>query len=270
MGRNGSTMGVFLKFWRHRALLRAFIGREIRSRYIGSGAGIFWALIHPLLLLGLYALIFSTIFKVALPELGERRFIEFVAVALWPWLAFQESVQRGLQAVVANSALVKKVAFPPELLVYGAVMGTFIVHLIGYIVVLALLAILGHGLHASGIFGALALLGLLLILSLSIALPLAAMQTLARDTDQFMAPVFIVLFYATQILYPLTAVPEWLRNGMAWNPLLYFVQPIRDLLLTGHYSLDWQTLMAWALVPVLFVAGYQFFRRLAPHFEDFL
>lgn len=265
-----STMVFLVRTWRHRALLQAFIGREIRSRYIGSIAGIFWALIHPLLLLGLYALIFSTIFKVALPELGERRFVEFVAVALWPWLAFQESVQRGLQAVVANAALVKKVAFPPELLVYGAVMGTFIVHMIGYLIVLALLAILGHGLHAIGIVGALVLLVLLLVLSLSIALPLAAMQTLARDTDQFMAPVFIVLFYTTPILYPLASVPEWLGRGMAWNPLLYFVQPIRDLLLTGHYALDWQTLVAWALVPVLFVIGYQFFLRLAPHFEDFL
>lgn len=263
-------MGCLDKVWRHRALLQAFIGREIRSRYIGSSAGLFWALIHPLLLLGLYALIFSTIFKVALPELGERRFIEFVAVALWPWLAFQESVQRGLQAVVTNAALVKKVAFPPELLVYGAVIGTFVVHLTGYLLILILLATLGHGLHAEGIVGGLALLGLLLVFSLAIALPLAAMQTLTRDTDQFMAPVFIVLFYATPILYPLASVPEWLRNGMAWNPLLYFVQPIRDLLLTGHYPLDWKTLVAWALVPVLFVAGYQFFRRLAPHFEDFL
>lgn len=262
---------VFLvRTWRHRALLQAFIGREIRSRYIGSSAGIFWALIHPLLLLGLYALVFSTIFKVALPELGERRFVEFVAVALWPWLAFQESVQRGLQAVVANAALVKKVAFPPELLVFGVVTGTFIVHVIGYALVLLLLAILGHGLHIAGIVGAFVLLALLLVFSLSIAMPLAAMQTVARDTDQFMAPIFTVLFYATPILYPLTLVPDWLRQGMQLNPLLYFVQPIRDLLLTGRYALDWQTLLVWMLVPVLFIVGYQFFLRLAPHFEDFL
>jgi ABC-type polysaccharide/polyol phosphate export permease len=222
------------------------------------------------LLLGVYALVFRSIFKVAIPELGDRSFVEFVAVALWPWLAFQEGVQRGLHAILANSALVKKVAFPHELLVYGAVGATFMVHLVGYALVLTILALFGAGLHLAGILLTPLLLLLLLLLTIAVALPLAALQAIVRDTDQFMAPAFMILFYATPILYSFESVPAWLRHGMTLNPLLYFVEPIRELLLTGQYSPNWQCLTAWASVPFLFVAGLAFFRRLSPHFEDFL
>jgi ABC-type polysaccharide/polyol phosphate export permease len=57
---------------------------------------------------------------------------------------------------------------------------------------------------------------------------------------------------------------------MAINPLLYFIQPIRELLLDGQYSPNWPCLAAWVAVPLLFLAGLTFFRRLSPHFEDFL
>lgn len=259
-----------MNVWRHRALLYSFISREVRARYLGSRVGVFWALIHPLLLLGMYALVFRSIFKVSIPELGERSFVEFVAVALWPWLAFQEGVQRGLHAIAANAPLVKKVAFPHELLVYGAVCGTYLVHLAGYAVVLSILALFGTGLSFVGILLVLPLLLLLMLLSIGLALPLAALQTLARDTDQFMGPIFTLLFYGTPILYSLSSIPDWLRGAMAFNPLLYFVQPIRDLLFTGHHAVNGMTLLVWFTVPLLFVGGLAFFRRLSPHFEDFL
>jgi ABC-type polysaccharide/polyol phosphate export permease len=114
------------------------------------------------------------------------------------------------------------------------------------------------------------LLFLLLLFAIAIALPLAALQAIVRDTDQFMGPAFMVLFYATPILYSLESVPEWLRLTMAFNPLLYFVEPIRQLLLTGQYSPTWQCLVAWISVPLLFTCGLLFFRRLSPSFEDFL
>lgn len=256
--------------WRHRWLLLAFIGREIKNRYVGSSGGLFWAVIHPVILLAIYALVFRSVFRVTFPELGEHSFAEFVAVALWPWLAFQEGLQRGLQAVQANASLVKKVAFPHELLVYGAVAATFLVHSVGYVVVLLILAIFGNGIHAAGLPVAAGLMVLLFLLSTALALVLAAAQVFLRDVDQFMGPVLMVLFYATPLLYPFTMVPEWLRTLMSFNPLLYFVQPLREALLEGRLAIGWPELLTWALVPVAAVLALRFFRKLSPHFEDLL
>ncbi len=81
---------------RHRWLLQNLITREIRARYLGSVTGLFWALIQPLALLGIYAFVFSTIFQVRFPELGDHRFVSYVAVVLWPWQMFSDGMQRGI------------------------------------------------------------------------------------------------------------------------------------------------------------------------------
>ena len=254
--------------WRHRWLFLALIEREIRNRYVGSLAGLFWALVHPLVLLGVYAAVFATIFRVQLP--GNQLFVTFVALALWPWLAFQESVQRGAQAVRAHGSLVRKVAFPHELLVLSAVAATFAVHLFGYALVLLVLGLSGIGLAWGGIPQAAAALAALFVLALAGGLALGALQVFVPDTEQFLAPAFMVLFYATPVLYPLSIAPDWLQAILAWNPLRYLIEPIRDGLASGGAWPAWPVWALWLAALPLLGGALALFRRLSPHFEDFL
>lgn len=257
-------------WWRQRWLLAAFVGREIRSRYVGSLGGVLWVLVHPLILLGIYALLFRSIFRVSFPEIEQHPFVAFVAVGLWPWLAFQEGVQRGSQAIRANAALVRKVAFPHELLVVAAVAATFAVHLLGFMLALAALAAFGVQVAASGLPLLAGVLALMFCLAVASALLLAALQAFIPDVEQFLGPAFAVLFYATPILYPSSAVPEWLRQVMVFNPLLHFVEPARQALLFEVVAPAWPTLLLWVAAPLLLFPALWFFRRLSPYFEDFL
>lgn len=253
---------------RHFSLFITLIEREIRARYIGSLGGISWALVHPLVLLGLYTLLFRTIFQVRLP--GNISFVEFVAVALWPWMAFQEGVQRGAQAVRAHASLVRKVAFPHELLVIAAVVATFVVHMLGFLFVLALLHLFGSGVEATGLPLALVGVAALLVLAIAAGLLLSAVEVFAPDVEQFLPLVFMALFYSTPILYPISIIPEWLRAILVWNPMYYLVGPIRTGILEGMILPNLATWTAWAVIPMLLVVCLNIFRRLSPHFEDFL
>lgn len=254
--------------WRHRWLFLALIDREIRNRYVGSLAGLFWALLHPLVLLCVYAAVFATIFRVQLP--GDQLFITFVALALWPWLAFQESVQRGAQAVRAHGSLVRKVAFPHEILVFSAVAATFAIHLVGYALVLLVLGLAGISLAWSGAPQAAVALVALFVAALCGGLLLGALQVFLPDIEQFLGPAFMVLFYATPVLYPLSIAPEWMQSILAWNPMRYLIEPIRDGLTGGG---AWPALPLWGMglaSLALFAGSLALFRRLSPHFEDFL
>src|SRR5258707_14943369 len=93
---------------RQRALFANFLRREIRSRYLGSYSGLAWALLHPLALLAVYGFVFTTVFRTG--AMDGRAFLHFVAVALWPWLAAQEALQRGTRAIGAHAGLIRKVA----------------------------------------------------------------------------------------------------------------------------------------------------------------
>jgi len=78
---------------RDRALFANFFKRELTTRYLGSTTGIAWALLHPLALLAVYHFVFTTVFRAG--NFGGKSFLLFVAVALWPWLAAQEAMQRA-------------------------------------------------------------------------------------------------------------------------------------------------------------------------------
>ena len=253
-----------------RAIFSALLEREIRGRFVGSIGGWVWTLVHPLLLLAIYALIFRIIFRVQFPQLGQHAFVSFVAVGLWPWLAFQEGVLRGAQAVQANSGLVKKVAFSHELLVYSAVAATFAIHLAGFAVVLAVLALAGQDIVFWGILASLPVLAVLFLLTSALALLCGALQVFLRDLEQVLSPLLMVLFYATPVLYPLSLVPAWLGDVMQLNPLVHFVEAIRGLILYGAFRPGWGAVLAVAGALAAFLVGRSVFRRLSPHFEDFL
>jgi len=81
--------------FRSRWLFLQFTSREMSNRFAGSVLGGLWAFVHPLALLLVYGLVFSAVFSVRLPAAAGSSYLVFVAVALWPWLAFPEAGIRG-------------------------------------------------------------------------------------------------------------------------------------------------------------------------------
>jgi lipopolysaccharide transport system permease protein len=99
---------------------------------------------------------------------------------------------------------------------------------------------------------------------------LAALQVFVRDVEHVLAPLLTILMYLTPILYPLTLVPEGVRPWVAANPFGWLVDRLRDALLDGRLALHWSDGLALLVASLLFLAGRWIFRRLSPHFEDFV
>lgn len=256
--------------WPHRYLLASFTRREVLSRYAGTAAGALWALAHPLALLAVYAFVFTGVFRVKLPpEFGAIGYTAFVAATLWPWLMFAEGLEKGMASIHDNAGLIRKVAFPHELVVFASVLATFLVHGAGYLVVLGVLAALGEPIRLSGLPWALLLIVLLAVLTTGLAAALATVQTLLPDTKQVIGVLLALLFYATPILYPRTLVPEALRPVIDWNPLAWVAERFREVLLAGSGPTPTDAAIALAAALALLL-GLALFRRVSPHFEDFL
>jgi ABC-type polysaccharide/polyol phosphate export permease len=182
---------------------------------------------------------------------------------------FSEGVLRGMSSVQANGGLIRKVAFPHALLVYAAVLSSFAVHGVGYLAVLLVLKALGEPLHLANFPLAVFLLVPSLMLAMGVAAVLSALQTLLKDVEQVISIGLTVLFYGTPILYPLALVPQALRGWVAWNPLAWLAERLRDVLIAGG-GLAASDLWLWVIGILAWWAGLRFFNRLSPHFEDFL
>jgi len=130
--------------------------------------------------------------------------------------------------------------------------------------------------HFEGLLLALPLWMILAVAVAGLALALSALQVFVKDIEHILMPVLMILMYLTPILYPLTLVPEGMKPWVAANPFGYLVGRLRDALLDGRLGLVWGDALAVAVAVAvvvalaLFLAGRWVFRRLSPHFEDFV
>src|SRR6185437_5231986 len=176
---------------RNRALLVNFFRRELTTRYLGSVTGLAWALLSPLALLAVYQFVFTHIFKAT--SFAGQSFLAFVAVALWPWLAAQEALQRGAVSLASYAGMIRKVAFPHEIVVLASVAATFALQFIGYVAILAVLRIAGEPVHVRGLVVAIPVWLVLLVGITGLTLLLAALQVFVRDVEHVLMPLLMML-----------------------------------------------------------------------------
>jgi lipopolysaccharide transport system permease protein len=263
-----ASPGVPGDYARHRTLFRNFFRRELFARYLGSVTGLTWAFLHPLALLGVYYFVFTTVFRAG--PINGKSFLLFVAIALWPWLAAQEALSRGTVAIAGYAGLIRKVAFPHELIVYASVAATLVLQLAGYLAVLVVLALFGEPVHFAGLLLAVPLWIVLAVAVTGLTLALAALQVFIKDIEHILMPVLMILMYLTPILYPLSLVPDGMKPWVAANPFGYLVNRLRDALLEGRIALVWGDAVAVLVAVALYFGGRWIFLRLSPHFEDFV
>jgi ABC-type polysaccharide/polyol phosphate export permease len=251
-------------------LLRHFVLLELRKRFLGTvGAGL-WAIAHPLLQLAIYSTVFAVIFQARVPELPDAPFAVWLALAFWPWIAFAEAVQRGAAVVGENAALIGKVALPTELLPTATTVASFLVHGLGYLAVLLVLALLGQPLRLWLLPLALPLFVGLLVLAHGVALLVAALSVFLRDVAQLTTQLLMLGFFLTPIFYSRSMLPEAWRPWLDLNPMTAYVEGFRALFLDLAPPSTLAIGMSVAGTLFAAIAGRILFRRLARHFHDYL
>lgn len=252
------------------SVFRQLVSRAIRADYLENVTGFAWLILQPLVLLAVYAFVFSTIFKARIPDAGPGGFVPYLAVAFWPWTAFSEAVLRSANSVSTNAALIGKVAFPSEMLPLSTVTATFLMNMLGYLAVLLVLDLfMGAQIHWLGLLASLPVLFLMHLFASGLALFVSALQVFIKDVSQILPPLMTFWFFTTPILYSSSILPERFATVMKFNPMSWFVERLRDFLLLGNYELGYRDLLVPLLTLLVLVAAFKFFRRFSAHFEDF-
>jgi lipopolysaccharide transport system permease protein len=254
---------------RYRELVSMLIRREVMGRYRGSLLGLAWSFFHPLLMLSVFTVFFSVIFKARWGAGGsstaEFAANVFVGLILHGFLA--ECVNRAPSVIIANVNFVKKVLFPLETLPI-VVLGAALFHLaISFIVLLLMLPFLGMQLHWTAALLPLVVLPLALIV-LGVSWVLAALGVFARDVAQVTAVLSSVLLFASPVFFPTSALPDRLQLLLRLNPLTYPIEQARAMVLDGS-AVDARALAVyWTVALVIAWLGFAFFQRSRDGFAD--
>jgi ABC-2 type transport system permease protein len=259
-----------------RELLWNLTLRELRGRYKRSLLGWGWSLLNPIAYMLIYTFAFSVILK-AEPLPGDPSGLQSYAVyllcGLLPWTFFLVSVSSAMESVVANGALVRKVAFPREHLIISTVIAGLFTLAVELSVLSAVLLVLGNMV--------LPWLPLVVVTSFLVAifatgfgLALAAGNVYFRDMSYLWGIVVQAWFFTTPIVYPRSLVQERLAEYPSLLrlydnlPMAVIVRIYRNLLydLRMPRLLDYGLLTAYALSAL--AIGWWIFDRFEGRFAE--
>src|SRR3954466_14984163 len=110
------------RIFRYHELLVGMGRKGLKIKYKNSVLGFAWSLLNPLLYLVVFYIAFEKILGSGVPA-----FPIWLLSGLLVWNLFSAALAGATTSVVGNAGLVKKVAFPREILPLAAV-GTALVH----------------------------------------------------------------------------------------------------------------------------------------------
>lgn len=231
--------GSLRRLWRFRELLVLLVQRDLKVRYKRSVLGMAWTLLNPLMQMGVYTLVFSTIMRVDIPA-----YSLFLLAGLLPWTLISISMTAAAHALLVNQELIRKVAVPQT--VYPlALVGSKLVDMLLSLVPLALLAVLlGRPPGLAWAFLPVAML-VLVVFTSGLALLLSSLTVFYRDVRHLTEVLVQIWFYVSPVLYPVSYLEklpyEWLQTVFQLNP----ATPVIQLF---HHALYHETFPGLALV----------------------
>jgi lipopolysaccharide transport system permease protein len=258
------------KIYIQRSLIRSFVVRDLKARYIGSFMGFFWSIIHPIVLLISYTFVFSIILGARpQPDDGTTSFPLLLFCKILPWMFFQDALQRSSTIIIDNANLVTKTLFPSEILPLVVLLSSLINHLIGFAILLCIIFFVLGKVSLFILFIPLYLF-LLMLFTLGISWFVASLNVFVRDVSQVLSVILTFWLWFTPIFYSTRRFPPKLLFLMRFNPLAPVVTGYRDCLLCMRMP-DLSVLVILAVVSVaVFAAGGLFFRKTKREFADVL
>ncbi|HZQ97590.1 MAG TPA: ABC transporter permease [Chloroflexota bacterium] len=249
--------------WRYRELVRNFVVRDLKARYKNSVLGFLWSLANPLLMM-----IVFTVVAVAVWHRDYRDFPVFFLSGLLAWNWCAGSVVGGTYSITGNAHLIKKVAFPRELLPLSLVLSNGVNFTLAVVPFLLLAAAFGFWPHPLLLLLPVVMLVQVLFLT-GVALFLGCLNVYFRDTEQIVDTMMLAWFVLTPIFY---SVEDLTQQYARW---IYYLNPMASIISTYrlifyyHSPPDAFFMLRMTVQALLvFVVGYLFFLRRAADFGE--
>jgi ABC-2 type transport system permease protein len=258
---------------------------EFKLKFFGSALGYVWQVMRPLLLFGVLYVFFVDIFHVDKAKGAAGAFYGaqlLGSIVLFTF--FSESTSGAVRSVVERENLVRKIEFPRLAIPISVVLLALFNLGLNVIVVMIFAVVAGVRPMLSWLELPL-ILAMLTLLGTGIAMLLSALFVRFRDIQPIWEVFSQILFYASPVIIPVEVVREKLAHGSQLDQILYHVYTLNPLVtvfqqfrhaMINHGTLSaGQALGSWAalleplaLVAVIFVVGFWFFNREAPHIAE--
>jgi lipopolysaccharide transport system permease protein len=267
--RSGTgVLGPWSILRQNRVLIARMTRREIESRYRGSMLGMGWAVLTPLVMLGVYTLVFAGVLRARWGEesgTGDFAARLFLGLIVFQILARILGESPGL--LRQHKSFVTRMVFPVEVLPLVRVASALFDACAAFAVFLALGWAMSGPPAWTVVLAPIAIVPVVLI-GLGAGWLLSALGAYLPDLGPIAATVATIILFLSAVFYPIDIVPETWRWAIVWNPVAASIDTARDLAFrpasfdAGRYAM--LLVFGWACA----WAGLAVFRRLREGFAD--
>lgn len=263
--------------FRYRELIKLLTIKDVKLRYKGSFLGFLWSLVHPLLMMVVYYIVFVVLLapntaatcseasppapsiEAAMQCKMYKHYAPFILIGILAWNFTASSVMTGMSSLLSNASIAKKVYFPREVLPIASVLAQFVNFLLALVPLS--LVILFSGLQPSIqalLLPIIFLSHILFLLGLALFFSVAALYF--RDLVMIMEVLIQAWFFLSPVIYSMNQVFKEAAQIVYWlNPVASFIETYRAMLFF-NYNHDPVFILRTCLTGVAtFVVGYAFF-----------
>ena len=245
-------------------LFRAMTATRLKIRYRQSALGWLWAILQPLALMLLYAIIFSRVIGYNTAPLP---YPLFVMAGLLPWSFCSTAMSTAAGGMLSHQPLMSKVYFPREIVPLSYVAAALFDFLIAFLVMLGMMLHYGVPVSFHALF-AVPVVAILALHTAALCLLLSAVQVRVRDINVALPLVLQVLMFTAPVVYPAEAIPQRFQALYWANPLALLVENFRHAVLE-HGAPSAGALLYCALSgAAFFLLAYWAFKRLEATIVD--
>lgn len=257
---------ILFEIIKHRKMYIKLIKSHYFLLYSGSDLGIYWLALGPLILLGLYSITYSLVYKIVLPDYSVLQYIINVYAGIILLLSFMNLLSSSTNALKINYKYrpfgLNIISIPTKVALTESI--PFLVGLI----LLAFLSIIAtqsflHVIVYPFIFI------LYLLFSIGIARLFTIISVLFKDIAFIIPYIGIILLLVTPISYIPKMIPDSLKILFIFNPIYYFCIFLQSLSVEAKFNFSYflPILLITFITPIL---GKKFFNRFLPLIRDSL
>ncbi len=255
----------FDRYW---DLLGVLVPQNLNTRYRGSYLGVYWSLLNPVIMTGLY----TTIFGATFASYYDDSIVNYILAAFTGLLVinfYNSSTTQALSSIVMNGDLLNKIKLPIAVFPLSMIAANIFQFMISSFPLLAVVTLINTKNPFYILFLLIPFFSLVLVCT-GVGLFVSALFVFFRDLGYFYEVTTFIMWITSPVFYPAEIVPARVQPLLALNPLVSIIESLRDISLSGNIPnalLLFKGILAGIIVLTL---GTLFFRKFESAFIDLL
>lgn len=255
--------------WRRREFA-VYLGLgNLKARNASTAFGLAWWVLNPLLLGGVYFLVFGIIFGGRRPE----GFLAYLLSGIFVFHFTAQSMTGGANSILQNSKLLANLRFPRLILPIAALIESLVGFMASLVVFYMITLPLGQATLDYRLIYLPGIIALQLLFNLGLACLTARLAVPFRDINNLVPYINRIWLYLSPIIWPLSLLEqdasETLQRLVKLNPMFHIISLYRSALFGNPIVLD-DLVWSAASAVVVGVVGTALFIRYEGHIVRYL